>query len=167
MNKNIIFSYGMLAHTLMYAKYSQTEVDKKEKMIFPLGHFMISIAMFLRINEQFREKYLVEMGKLGMAGHTLLFMSVILNAKRDDNNEFPIEEKMFLAGQVAMFISYYNDMHKNTSEFAYYEKCFAFMLLASFYIHTSQFPQNKNIFVPMVAVSILYVSLFLMTLNKK
>jgi len=167
MNKNIIFSFGTLAHTLMYVKYSHSEIDKKEKIIFPLGHFMISIAMFLRTNEQFREKYLVEIGKFGIAGHTLLFFFTILDAERDENNNLPIEEKMFMVGQICMIISYYNDIHKNTSEFAHYERYFSFMLLAAVYIHASQFSKNKNVFIPMVGISILYASLLIMAINDK
>jgi hypothetical protein len=167
-NKDILFTFGTLAHTMMYINFSRFELNTKMEALFPLGHVMISAAMFLRTNERYRKKYLDKMSKLGMLGHTLLFVSTLLNAKFDENGTMilPSDEKVFLAGQVAMFALYYNEEHGDDSSLVRYEKYFAYVLMAGFYIYAAQFSENKKIFTPMMAIGILYVALLILSLNE-
>lgn len=166
-NKDIIFSFGTLAHSLMVVQYLNHHSHEPSQMVFPLGHAMIVLAMYFRNNEKFREKYFERVSKFGMFGHAFLFASTLINAKFDTNGNItlPPEEKVFLAGQVAMFILYYNDLYQHNSRLAYLEKVVAYAILGGFYIHGSIYLEDKHLFVPMVAISILYVALFLMTVD--
>lgn len=163
---NMFFIFGLIAHcSLVYSVYKIYKPNFKSKILYILGHSFIALAMFLRIKDDYREKYLLLSSISGLIGHSNLFIyntkSLILGTM-GLSNYMGLENILFLLGQLGMMMIYileYMFKFNLPKTYTFFEFVI-YTLLFSYYAISVNRKDNirKNIHIPLGLVGTLYVT---------
>lgn len=161
---NMFFIFGLIAHcSLAYSVYKAYKPNFKSKILYILGHSFITLAMFIRINDDYREKYLLLSSISGLIGHSNLFIyntkSLILG-KIGLYKYVGVENILFFLGQIGMFTVYifeYIFKFKLPRTYTFFEFVI-YTLLFSYYAISVNKKNNirNNLHIPLGLVCVLY-----------
>lgn len=161
---NMLLIFGSIAHcSLAYSVYKIYKSNLKSKILYILGHSFITLAMFIRIKDDYREKYLLLSSISGLIGHLNLIVynikSLILGKMRL-SKYMGLENILFFLGQLGMMIIYileYVFKFKLAKMYLLFE-FIIYSLLFGYYAISVNKKDNirKNLHIPLGLVGTLY-----------